>query len=104
MGSNGELTLRTSCNDDNVIITIADNGPGIPPEQVSRVFEPYYTTKKTGSGLGLLIVHRIIHDHGGEVEFKSREGIGTEVSIFLPRAERLMRFLPDRSKERVIDV
>ncbi|MDP4584128.1 MAG: ATP-binding protein, partial [Verrucomicrobiales bacterium] len=80
------------------------NGPGIPPDQVSRVFEPYYTTKKTGSGLGLLIVHRIIHDHGGEVEFKSREGIGTEVSVFLPRAERLMRFLPTKSDSKVIDV
>ncbi len=104
MGSNGELTIRTSCNDDNVILTFADNGPGVPPDQVSRVFEPYYTTKKTGSGLGLLIVHRIIRDHGGEVEFKSREGIGTEVRIFLPRAERQLRFLPDRSNERVIDV
>ena len=104
MGSSGELTIRTGCNDENVFITFADNGPGIPPDQVSRVFEPYYTTKKTGSGLGLLIVHRIIHDHGGEVEFKSREGIGTEVSVFLPRAERLMRFLPAKSDSKVIDV
>ena len=104
MGSSGELTIRTGCNDENVFITFADNGPGIPPDQVSRVFEPYYTTKKTGSGLCLLIVHRIIHDHGGEVEFKSREGIGTEVSVFLPRAERLMRFLPAKSYSKVIDV
>ncbi len=104
MGSSGELTIRTGCNDENVFIAFADNGPGIPPDQVSRVFEPYYTTKRTGSGLGLLIVHRIVHDHGGEVEFKSREGTGTEVTVFLPRAERLMRVLPARSEARVIDV
>ncbi|MEQ1839346.1 MAG: ATP-binding protein, partial [Verrucomicrobiales bacterium] len=90
--------------DENVFITFADNGPGIPADQVSRVFEPYYTTKKTGSGLGLLIVHRIVHDHGGEVEFKSREGTGTEVTVFLPRAEKLRRFLPARSEPQVIDV
>lgn len=104
MGSDGEITITTSHSDENVLITFADNGPGVPADRVSRVFEPYYTTKKTGSGLGLLIVHRIVHDHGGEVEFKSREGIGTEVTIFLPRAERLMRFLPEKSESTVIDV
>ncbi len=104
MGTSGELTIRTGHTDENVFITFADNGPGIPADQVSRVFEPYYTTKKTGSGLGLLIVHRIVHDHGGEVEFKSREGTGTEVTVFLPRAEKLRRFLPARSEPQVIDV
>ena len=104
MGSDGEITVRTGCDDENVFFTIADNGPGIPADQVSRVFEPYYTTKKTGSGLGLLIVHRIVHDHGGEVEFKSREGLGTEVTVYLPRAEKLMRFLPSKSEGTVIDV
>jgi len=104
MGSDGEITVRTGCDDENVHVTFADNGPGVSADRVSRVFEPYYTTKKTGSGLGLLIVHRIIHDHGGEVEFRSREGIGTEVTVYLPRAERLMRFLPARSESAVIDV
>tara|TARA_R110000850_G_scaffold85616_5_gene184470 strand:- start:1097 stop:2299 length:1203 start_codon:yes stop_codon:yes gene_type:complete len=104
MGSDGELTVKTGSNDDNVFIAFADNGPGIPADQVSRVFEPYYTTKKTGSGLGLMIVHRIIHDHGGEVEFRSREGIGTEVTVFLPRVEKLIRFLPEKSEPPVIDI
>jgi len=105
IGSNGEITVRTGANDEQVFVTFADNGPGIPPDQVSRVFEPYYTTKKAGSGLGLMIVLRIVHEHGGELEFQSREGVGTEVSIFLPRAEKLVRFLPERSEARkVIDV
>lgn len=97
MGSDGALAVRTGCDDENVFVTFADNGPGIPPDQVSRVFEPYYTTKRTGSGLGLLIVQRIVHDHGGGVEFRSREGSGTEVTVHLPRAERLVRFLPAKS-------
>lgn len=107
MGSDGALTVRTGSDDENVFVTFADNGPGIPADQVSRVFEPYYTTKRTGSGLGLLIVRRIVHDHGGEVEFRSREGVGSEVTVHLPRAERLFRFLPERSEVSagpVIDV
>lgn len=104
MGSDGEITVRTGWDDENVFASFADNGPGVSPDRVSRVFEPYYTTKKAGSGLGLLIVHRIVHDHGGEVAFRSREGLGTEVTVYLPRAERLMRFLPARSESAVIDV
>ncbi len=104
MGSDGELSVRTGCDDESVSVTFADNGPGVPADRVSRVFEPYYTTKKTGSGLGLLIVHRIVRDHGGEVEFRSREGVGTEVTVHLPRAERRMRFLPAQSEATVIDV
>lgn len=104
IGSDGEIIVRTDCDDDNVSFTFADDGPGIPAEQVSRVFEPYYTTKKAGSGLGLMIVHRIIHDHGGELQFQSQVGTGTEVTVFLPRAERLMRFLPERSESPVIDI
>lgn len=104
MGSDGELTIRTGFNDENVVVTFADDGPGIPPDQVSRVFEPYYTTKKTGSGLGLMIVHRIVNEHAGEIQFRSDEGIGTEVTIYLPRAEKMMRFLPEKSDPPVIDI
>ncbi len=104
MGSDGGIVVRTGGSDKSVFVTFADSGPGVPADQVSRVFEPYYTTKKTGSGLGLLIVHRIVHDHGGEVEFRSREGVGTEVTVHLPRAEKLMRFLPAKSEAAVIDV
>lgn len=94
IGSDGEIVVRTGFDDENVFVVFADDGPGIPPDQVSRVFEPYYTTKKTGSGLGLMIVHRIIHEHGGEVKFRSREGTGTEVTVFLPRMDKHVRFLP----------
>lgn len=106
MGSDGNLTVRTGFDDENAFVTFSDDGPGIPADQVSRVFEPYYTTKKTGSGLGLMIVHRIVGEHGGEVQFQSREGTGTEVTVFLPRAEKFVHVLPERSKTEspVIDV
>lgn len=99
MGSNGSLTLLTDLNDLQVIVSFADTGQGISAEQLGKVFEPYFTTKKTGSGLGLLIVHRIIREHGGEVEFESEEGEGTTVTIYLPRFEKQMRFLPPPKDE-----
>lgn len=106
MGSDGELSIHTGYNDEDVFITFADNGPGLDADQVSRVFEPYYTTKKTGSGLGLMIVHRIVNEHGGEVQFQSRKGSGTKVTVYLPRAEKLIRFLPEKSEAEtpVIDI
>ncbi|MEM7601754.1 MAG: ATP-binding protein [Verrucomicrobiota bacterium] len=106
IGSNGEIVVRTGFDDENVFFILADDGPGIPPDQISRVADPYHTTKKTGSGLGLMIVHRIVHEHGGELQFRSEEGDGTEVTVFLPRAERLMRFLPEQSESPspVIDI
>ena len=106
IGSDGEIIVRTGFDDENVSFTFADDGPGIPADQVSRVFEPYFTTKKAGSGLGLMIVQRIIHEHGGEAQFRSEVGEGTEVSVFLPRAERLVRFLPEQSEapSPVIDI
>lgn len=106
VGTDGELTIRNGFDDENVFLTFVDNGPGIPGDQVSRVFDPYFTTKKTGSGLGLMIVRRIVHEHGGEIEFASREGKGTKVTVYLPRVEKLMRFLPEKSEtpSPVIDI
>ncbi len=97
MGSNGELTIRTDFDDHQVSVSFADTGQGISPEELGKVFEPYFTTKKTGSGLGLLIVHRIIREHGGEVKFESEEGEGTTVTLYLPRFEKRLRFLPGPS-------
>jgi signal transduction histidine kinase len=81
---------------------ISDNGIGIPTEQMGVLFEPYRTTKEGGTGLGLLIVRRIIREHGGEMELESREGSGTRVSLFLPLATKRARLLPE--PDSVIDV
>jgi signal transduction histidine kinase len=73
----GKICIGTSLEDNQLVVEIVDNGPGIPPEVQSRLFEPFFTTKSvgTGTGLGLIISNRIVADrHGGEIEFESRSG------------------------------
>jgi signal transduction histidine kinase len=101
-GENGQITLRTRFNDYEYIISIEDNGTGISPEHMGAIFEPYLTTKSSGSGLGLLIVRRIVREHGGEIAIESEESQGTRVIIHLPRAERAVRLLG--SLEPIIDL
>jgi PAS domain S-box-containing protein len=93
MTTSGTLTLQTGENSDGVWISVADTGGGILPEQISRIFEPFYTTKKRGSGLGLMIVQRIVRAHGGKIELESRVGRGTTFRIWLPLHERKPRLL-----------
>ncbi len=89
----GVITVGTECNDYEYRISISDNGCGISPEMMGALFEPYHTTKSGGSGLGLLIVRRIVREHGGEISVESKEGWGTRVDIHLPRAERPVRLI-----------
>ncbi|MCA1575015.1 MAG: HAMP domain-containing histidine kinase, partial [Acidobacteria bacterium] len=65
-------------------VEITDTGRGIAPEDISKVFEPYYSTKETGTGLGLAIVRKVIEDHGGTVSVRSKLGGGTTFTIILP--------------------
>lgn len=99
----GHITLRTRANDYEYRIAIEDNGTGISPEHMGSIFEPYRTTKVSGSGLGLLIVRRIVREHGGEIEIESTEGKGTRIMIYLPKGERTVRLL-GQSEDTVIDV
>ena len=91
--ADGRITVRTQCNDYEYQIAIEDNGSGISPEMMGAIFEPYRSTKASGSGLGLLIVRRIVRQHGGEIEINSEEHCGTRVIIHLPRSERTVRLL-----------
>jgi PAS domain S-box-containing protein len=93
--ADGCITVRMASNDFEVQVFISDNGVGISPEQMGTMFEPYRSTKEGGTGLGLLIVRRIIREHGGEMEIESREGSGTRVSLFLPLAVKKARLLPE---------
>lgn len=86
MPDGGTLSVSTQpINDEKVRIKIQDTGIGMSPETLSQIFEPYYTTKDTGTGLGMAIVQRIITDHDGEIFVETEEGIGTTVSIELFR-------------------
>jgi len=93
MTKGGILHIRTTVHDDKVMIALRDTGGGIPEETLQHIFEPYFTTKVDGSGLGLMIVQRVVRDHGGLVEVSSEKGRGTTFRIFLPTAEKRTRLL-----------
>jgi two-component system, sporulation sensor kinase E len=93
MTRGGVLAVQTGQTSEGVWVSITDSGTGIPAEQVKRIFEPFYTTKKKGSGLGLMIVQRIVGDHGGRVELESHVDQGTTFRIWLPLLERGPRLL-----------
>ncbi|MCX8090898.1 MAG: ATP-binding protein [Verrucomicrobiae bacterium] len=93
MTRGGTLTLATGESADGVWVSVADTGCGIPQEQLNRIFEPFYTTKKKGTGLGLMIVQRIIRAHGGRIELESHVGRGTTFRLWLPLHERKPRLL-----------
>jgi len=104
-GVDSRITIRTRHNDFEFVIIIEDNGSGISPEHMGSLFEPYRTTKTSGTGLGLLIVRRIVREHGGEIALESEENQGTRVIIHLPRIERGVRLLGAPADESpVIDV
>jgi len=93
MTTGGTLTLQTGENSDGVWVGVTDTGGGIPQEQLNRIFEPFYTTKKKGSGLGLMIVQRIVRAHNGRIELESNVGKGTTFRVWLPLHERKPRLL-----------
>jgi signal transduction histidine kinase len=93
MRAGGILRVRTEADDAHLIISFIDTGSGIAPEQIGRIFEPYQTTKKKGSGLGLMIVQRIVREHGGTIEIESSVGRGTTFRVKLPISERRTRLL-----------
>jgi PAS domain S-box-containing protein len=97
MTTGGTLTLQTGETSDGVWVSVADTGGGIPQEQINRIFEPFYTTKKKGSGLGLMIVQRIVRAHGGRIELESNVGRGTTFRIWLPLHERKPRLLENKT-------
>ena len=78
-----------------VVIELSDSGPGIPASVREKVFQPFFTTKEEGSGLGLSITTRIVEEHGGRVEIKSEEGEGATFVITLPVKEADIAFNPD---------
>ena len=80
----GKVTLGAKEEDGQVILSVSDNGPGISPEDLPHLFEPYFTKRPGGTGLGLAIVERIVSEHGGKITVESRLGQGTKFTIRLP--------------------
>ena len=95
MSTGGELIIKTGEAEEGVWISLTDTGCGIPQEQIKQIFEPYYTTKEKGSGLGLMIVQRIVRDHDGRLELTSHGSKGATFRIWLPKEQRMPRLLKD---------
>jgi PAS domain S-box-containing protein len=93
MKRRGILRIRTDMDATHVNISFTDTGGGMSAESLSHVFEPYFTTKSSGSGLGLLIVRRIVREHGGEMAIESNEGKGLTLTIRLPYLDKRVRML-----------
>ena len=84
-GDGGNIVIKlTSEKGERIRVEVSDTGKGIAPEDISKVFEPYYSTKDTGTGLGLAIVRKAVEDHGGTISVHSKQGSGTTFTIILP--------------------
>jgi len=79
---NGKIEIVTSVSGKKSLITISDNGPGIPKEIIDQVFVPFYTTKNSGSGIGLSLARQIMNNHDGSIQLESKPGKSTTVSLF----------------------
>ncbi len=93
MRRHGTLRIRTDLDDTYVMVSFIDTGGGMSAENLSHVFEPYFTTKPSGTGLGLLIVRRIVREHGGELSIESSQGKGLTLTIRLPYVDKRIRML-----------
>ena len=93
MQPGGRLKIRARADDESVHLLFGDSGSGIKQEDLVRLFQPYHTTKPGGHGLGLMIVQRIMREHGGQVGIESKEGVGTVVTLQFPRKDRRVRML-----------
>jgi two-component system sensor histidine kinase PilS (NtrC family) len=85
MPTGGELAVGAAARHDTLEITVGDTGDGIPAAELAHIFEPFFSTKAGGSGLGLALVHRVVTDHGGQVDVRSEPGLGATFTLSIPR-------------------
>lgn len=88
MPEGGEVTIQASASGDDVTLAVIDTGRGMPPEVLARAFQPFYTTREGGTGLGLATTRRIVEAHGGAIQAESAPGTGSRFTIHLPTASR----------------
>ncbi|MBZ0185942.1 MAG: GHKL domain-containing protein, partial [Candidatus Obscuribacterales bacterium] len=100
----GAVTVRTLVEDEDVIVSIGDNGPGIKPDIQSKIFDPFFTTKPVGqgTGLGLSICHSIIERHGGLISVSSKAGQGTTFTVKIPM-HRTNQELEQHDRQSIYD-
>lgn len=95
MERGGSVNIKAYGDDEFVYVSFADTGAGIDPETLAQVFQPYFTTKTQGNGLGMMIVQRIMNAHGGNIGLDSKEGVGTVVTLQFPQKHRRVRMIEE---------
>jgi signal transduction histidine kinase len=99
----GMFEITTFLKDDKYILTISDNGIGMNEETASHIFEPYFTTKANGTGLGMTMAYKIIKEFKGDIQVKSIQGEGTLFTVILPVPQTDRKLLTENSRERLED-
>lgn len=94
MPDGGNLGIAVAATNDELTISVSDTGTGIPEDMLTKIFEPYFTTKKSGTGLGLTITFKIIKEHSGDISLESKEGKGSTFTIHLPVPQKEKKSLP----------
>ncbi len=98
MPEGGFLDITTKLNQDTILISVSDSGQGILPENLNKIFEPYFTTKHDGTGLGLTMTYKVIKEHGGDIHVYSDYGMGTTFKFMLPISHKgSMLLLQDKN-------
>ncbi len=93
MDSGGEISIKATSDDEFVRVSFSDTGCGILPEDLAKLFRPYFTTKPGGHGLGMMIIDGIVRAHGGKIDVESKRGKGTKISIAIPRKSPNVKML-----------
>ena len=93
MQPGGVIRVKIQSDEERFYLRFGDSGTGIKHDELSHVFQPYHTTKKGGTGLGMRIVQRIMREHGGQVGIDSKEGVGTLVTLEFPKQNQKFRML-----------
>lgn len=96
MPNGGKISITSFIKNDKYVITLTDNGCGMDQETVHRIFEPYFTTKATGTGLGLTMSYKIVKEFGGDIDVESEVDVGTTFTISLPIPQKEKRLLESK--------
>ena len=104
MPKGAEVVIQNYCREDDVFISIKDNGPGICQSKASQIFEPFYTSKPQGTGLGLAVVKSVVSSHQGEITLLNTEGQGAHFAIRLPTATARADEFCQNSTEDVVQI
>ena len=103
MPGGGFLSLATKYNGDELRIVVSDTGIGIAENRIGKIFEPYYTTRENGTGLGLTLSYKIVKEHGGDITVRSKQGSGSQFTVTIPVPQKERRMISTETDQTPIN-